>query len=107
MQDGDNWLHFAPSTFSGTDSSYSLPNNVALLTLQVCKEDWGHLERVQDSLSHFTLSLSLMSIYCFSELLQEFKNGKVLVRLAHLYEVVISFTSVLIINERFKLPLTK
>ncbi|KOM38456.1 hypothetical protein LR48_Vigan03g183800 [Vigna angularis] len=50
-QDGDNWLHFATSTFSGIDSSYSLPNNVALLTLQ------------------------------------EFKNGKVLVRLAHLYEI--------------------
>ncbi|WVZ05250.1 hypothetical protein V8G54_018596 [Vigna mungo] len=50
-QDGDNWLQFATSTFSGIDSSYSLPNNVALLTLQ------------------------------------EFKNGKVLVRLAHLYEI--------------------
>ncbi|KAL9331149.1 hypothetical protein ACSQ67_000759 [Phaseolus vulgaris] len=50
-QDGDNLLHFAASTFSGTDSSYNLPNNIALLTLQ------------------------------------EFKNGKVLVRLAHLYEI--------------------
>ncbi|KAG4915573.1 hypothetical protein JHK87_053130 [Glycine soja] len=50
-QDGDNWLHFSPSTFSGIDSSYSLPDNTALLTLQ------------------------------------EFKNGKVLLRLAHLYEI--------------------
>ncbi|XP_028206694.1 alpha-mannosidase At3g26720-like isoform X2 [Glycine soja] len=51
MQEGDNWLHFIPSTFSGIDSSYSLPDNTALLTLQ------------------------------------EFKNGKVLLRLAHLYEI--------------------
>ncbi|KAK7360609.1 hypothetical protein VNO77_02616 [Canavalia gladiata] len=50
-QDEDNWLHFRPSTFSGIDSSYSLPNNTALLTLQ------------------------------------ETKNGKVLLRLAHLYEI--------------------
>ncbi|XP_027348900.1 alpha-mannosidase At3g26720-like [Abrus precatorius] len=50
-QEGDNWLHFHPSSFSGIDSSYSLPNNTALLTLQ------------------------------------EFKNGKVLLRLAHLYEL--------------------
>ncbi|KAK7311284.1 hypothetical protein RJT34_09318 [Clitoria ternatea] len=50
-QDGDNWSHFQPSTFSGIDSSYSLPNNTAILTLQ------------------------------------EYKNGKVLLRLAHLYEI--------------------
>lgn len=35
MQEGDNWLHFQSPTFSGIDSSYSLPNNTALLTLQV------------------------------------------------------------------------
>ncbi|CAI8613491.1 unnamed protein product [Vicia faba] len=50
-QDEDNWLHFQQPTFSGIDSSYSLPNNTALLTLQ------------------------------------DFGNGKVLLRLAHLYEV--------------------
>ncbi|KAK7290561.1 hypothetical protein RIF29_05069 [Crotalaria pallida] len=50
-QDGDNRLHFQRSTFSGIDSSYSLPNNTAILTLQ------------------------------------EFENGKVLLRLAHLYEI--------------------
>ncbi|XP_045793095.1 LOW QUALITY PROTEIN: alpha-mannosidase At3g26720-like [Trifolium pratense] len=50
-QDADNRLHFQQPTFSGIDSSYSLPNNTALLTLQ------------------------------------EFGNGKVLLRLAHLYEV--------------------
>ncbi|XP_057437604.1 alpha-mannosidase At3g26720-like [Lotus japonicus] len=50
-QDGDNLVHFQQSTFYGIDSSYSLPNNTALLTLQ------------------------------------EFGNGKVLLRLAHLYEL--------------------
>ncbi|CAK8542739.1 unnamed protein product [Lathyrus sativus] len=50
-QDEDNWLHFQQPTFSAIDSSYSLANNTALLTLQ------------------------------------DFGNGKVLLRLAHLYEV--------------------
>ncbi|KAI9121310.1 hypothetical protein K1719_008343 [Acacia pycnantha] len=50
-QDEDKWSHFPWSKFSGTDSSYSLPNNTALITLQ------------------------------------EFSNGKVLIRLAHLYEI--------------------
>ncbi|XP_019447417.1 PREDICTED: alpha-mannosidase At3g26720-like isoform X6 [Lupinus angustifolius] len=50
-QDEDKGLHFKKSTFSGIDSSYSLPNNTALLTLQ------------------------------------EFEKGKVLLRLAHLYEI--------------------
>ncbi|XP_028761137.1 alpha-mannosidase At3g26720 [Neltuma alba] len=50
-QDEDKWLHFPLSTFSGTESSYNLPNNTALLTLQ------------------------------------ELNNGKVLIRLAHLYEI--------------------
>ncbi|XP_019447416.1 PREDICTED: alpha-mannosidase At3g26720-like isoform X5 [Lupinus angustifolius] len=49
--DEDKGLHFKKSTFSGIDSSYSLPNNTALLTLQ------------------------------------EFEKGKVLLRLAHLYEI--------------------
>ncbi|KAF7801853.1 alpha-mannosidase [Senna tora] len=49
-QDDDEWLHF-PSAFSGIDSSYSLPNNTALITFQ------------------------------------ELENGKVLLRLAHLYEI--------------------
>lgn len=97
MQDGDNWLNFGPSTFSGIDSSYSLPNNTALITLQVCK---GVLkgtftekieDGVQSSFYRFTSSLSLMGIYCFHELLQELKNGEILLRLAHLYEVVILF----------------
>ncbi|CAL0332951.1 unnamed protein product [Lupinus luteus] len=50
-QDEDKRLHFKQSTFSGLDSSYSLPNNTALLTLQ------------------------------------ELEKGKVLLRLAHLYEI--------------------
>uniref|UniRef100_A0A2N9ECH2 alpha-mannosidase n=1 Tax=Fagus sylvatica TaxID=28930 RepID=A0A2N9ECH2_FAGSY len=50
-QDGDNWMKSHVGSFSGTDSSYSLPDNVALLTLQ------------------------------------ELDDGKVILRLAHLYEI--------------------
>lgn len=50
-QDGDDWKNSRISSFSGVDSSYSLPDNVALLTLQ------------------------------------ELDDGKVLLRLAHLYEI--------------------
>ncbi|KAK6267068.1 hypothetical protein QUC31_017905 [Theobroma cacao] len=48
--DGNDWMSSHVSTFSGIDPSYSLPNNVAIITLQ------------------------------------ELENGKVLLRLAHLYE---------------------
>ncbi|CAN1126622.1 Alpha-mannosidase At3g26720 [Linum perenne] len=47
----DNWMDSHIQSFSGIDPSYSLPNNVAIITLQ------------------------------------ELENGKVLIRLAHLYEV--------------------
>ncbi|KAK2983332.1 hypothetical protein RJ640_016070, partial [Escallonia rubra] len=50
-QDGDSWTKFQAPTFSGLDPSYSLPDNVAILTLQ------------------------------------ELEDGKVLLRLAHLYEI--------------------
>ncbi|KAI3941298.1 hypothetical protein MKW92_019263 [Papaver armeniacum] len=50
-QEGDNWTSSHVPTFSGIDPSYSLPDNVALITLQ------------------------------------ELDDGKVLLRLAHLYEV--------------------
>ncbi|OVA17373.1 Glycoside hydrolase family 38 [Macleaya cordata] len=50
-QEGDNWTSSRIPTFSGIDPSYSLPDNVALITLQ------------------------------------ELEDGKVLLRLAHLYEV--------------------
>ncbi|XP_044502287.1 alpha-mannosidase At3g26720-like isoform X3 [Mangifera indica] len=49
-QEGENWMNSHVATFSGIDPSYSLPNNVAIITLQ------------------------------------ELDNGKVLLRLAHLYE---------------------
>ncbi|KAL5860797.1 hypothetical protein ACOSQ4_002093 [Xanthoceras sorbifolium] len=49
-QDGDNWMNSHVTTFSGIDSSYNLPNNIAIITLQ------------------------------------ELEKGKVLLRLAHLYE---------------------
>ncbi|KAL2939655.1 hypothetical protein RDABS01_033813 [Bienertia sinuspersici] len=51
QQDGDSWLDSHVPKFSGMDSSYSLPENVAMITLQ------------------------------------ELDDGKVLLRLAHLYEV--------------------
>lgn len=50
-QDGKEWTSPRVSTFSGLDPSYSLPDNVAMITLQ------------------------------------ELEDGKVLLRLAHLYEV--------------------
>ncbi|KAL8160140.1 hypothetical protein V2J09_001677 [Rumex salicifolius] len=50
-QDGGNWSSDHVTTFSGIDPSYTLPENVAILTLQ------------------------------------ELADGKVLLRLAHLYEV--------------------
>ncbi|KAK9272279.1 hypothetical protein L1049_002650 [Liquidambar formosana] len=33
-QDGDKWMSSHVPTFSGIDSSYSLPNNIAIITLQ-------------------------------------------------------------------------
>ncbi|KAF4397582.1 hypothetical protein G4B88_027322 [Cannabis sativa] len=50
-QEGNEYLNSHVSTFSGFDSLYALPNNIALITLQ------------------------------------ELANGKVLIRLAHLYEI--------------------
>ncbi|GMP34293.1 hypothetical protein CsSME_00007221 [Camellia sinensis var. sinensis] len=50
-QDGDKWTNFQVPTFSGMDPSYSLPENIAMITLQ------------------------------------ELVDRKVLLRLAHLYEV--------------------
>lgn len=50
-QDGDNWMSSHKPMFSGIDPSYSLPDNVAVITLQ------------------------------------ELQSGKVLLRLAHLYEI--------------------
>ncbi|OMO99297.1 hypothetical protein COLO4_13373 [Corchorus olitorius] len=50
-QDGNDWMSSHVPTFSGIDPSYSLPNNIAIITLQ------------------------------------ELENGKVLLRLAHLYEI--------------------
>jgi len=60
LQDGNKGTDFQVSKYSGMDSTYSLPDNVVLLTLQ------------------------------------ELDDGKVLLRLAHLYEVLdFSFTETL------------
>ncbi|XP_065865581.1 probable alpha-mannosidase At5g13980 [Euphorbia lathyris] len=50
-EDGNNWMSSHVTSFSGIDASYSLPDNVAVITLE------------------------------------ELDDGKVLLRLAHLYEV--------------------
>lgn len=55
LQDGKEWTSPRVSAFSGLDPSYSLPDNVAMITLQ------------------------------------ELEDGKVLLRLAHLYEVFSMF----------------
>jgi hypothetical protein len=36
FQDGGNWVNSHVPSFSAMDPTYSLPENVALLTLQVC-----------------------------------------------------------------------
>ncbi|KAI4336391.1 hypothetical protein L6164_014924 [Bauhinia variegata] len=51
QQSGDYWANSHVTTFSGMDTSYSLPDNVAIITLQ------------------------------------ELDDGKILLRLAHLYEI--------------------
>ncbi|XP_038696412.1 probable alpha-mannosidase At5g13980 isoform X2 [Tripterygium wilfordii] len=45
-EDGDNWTSSHVSTFSGIDSSYSLPDNVAIITLQVLNDDGNILLRL-------------------------------------------------------------
>lgn len=42
MQDGDNWLKSHVPTFSGMDGSYILPENVAMITLQVMDDPSHH-----------------------------------------------------------------
>jgi hypothetical protein len=37
FQDGGNWVNSHVPSFSAMDPTYSLPENVALLTLQVCR----------------------------------------------------------------------
>lgn len=36
LQDGHRWTKSHVTTFSGMDPSYSLPDNVAIITIQVC-----------------------------------------------------------------------
>lgn len=38
LQDGNSWINSHVPTFSAIDPSYSLPNNIAVITLQVCGE---------------------------------------------------------------------
>ena len=58
MQSGGNWKDSHVTTFSGLDSSYSLPDNVAIITLQVCI---FHLERImknENFLEYFSESFT-------------------------------------------------
>ena len=76
VQKLEDWKASHLTKATAIDPNYSLPLNVALITLQVsvltrCRINW-----VFDSLS---CSLTLM--------LQELDDGSVLLRLAHLYEV--------------------
>jgi hypothetical protein len=57
------------------DPNYSLPPNVALITLEV--------DQMQHKFLFLSLSLSLINLNVF----QELDGGIVLLRLAHLYEV--------------------
>lgn len=66
------------TTFSAFKPSYSLPKNVALLTLQVswivfCK---------------YVKDVFISSLHCLILIFQELENGEVLLRLAHLFEVL-------------------
>ncbi|CAL5440596.1 unnamed protein product [Camellia sinensis] len=68
-QDGDKWTNFPVPSFSRMDPSYSLPDNIAMITLE------------------------------------ELEDGKVLLRLAHLYEIGedkdLSVTSVVELKKLF------
>ncbi|KAB1199804.1 Lysosomal alpha-mannosidase [Morella rubra] len=47
-QDGDNWMDSHVASFSGIDPSYSLPDNVALITLQISRVTETNLSANQD-----------------------------------------------------------
>lgn len=46
LQDENDWMNSHASTFSGIDPSYALPNNIAVITLQVFQGI--HPERISD-----------------------------------------------------------
>jgi alpha-mannosidase len=76
-QNDENWKssHLTKGTFM--DPNYSLPPNVALITLEV--------DQMQHKFLFLSLSLSLSLINL--NVFQELDGGIVLLRLAHLYEV--------------------
>lgn len=87
MQDRDEWAGSHLTTFSAIDPSYSLPNNIAVITLQVCLTNSLNMPLYSFFFFFLMKSINLPS---FSWLFQELDSGKVLLRLAHLYEVLIS-----------------
>lgn len=75
-------------TFSAIDPSYALPNNIAVITLQVMGK---FLMDISSKLGPVNVNEDGVVInFFFFLILQELANGKVLLRLAHLYEVCLS-----------------
>lgn len=85
QQDREEWVGAHLTTFSAIDPSYSLPNNIAVITLQVCLTN-----SLNVPLYPFLLLMKSINLPSFFLLFQELDGGKVLLRLAHLYEVLIS-----------------
>ena len=59
-QDGSDWMNSHVSKFSGIDPSYALPNNIAVITLQVCMlnvnlniDSQWNIIGFEDATSHF------------------------------------------------------
>lgn len=94
LQDGDNWTSSHVTTFSGMDPSYVLPENVAILTLQVCNTKPSSSSSRSNSISASYERYYFINPVNFPELdLQELDDGRVLFRLAHLYQVLVYFFS--------------
>ena len=62
MQDSDNWINSHRPTFSAFDSSYSLPDNVAIITLQVPIFPWMAFLVCSMNLSFHKLSNVIVSL---------------------------------------------
>ena len=91
FQDGNNWINSHVPTFSAIDPSYALPKNIAVITLQVMGK---FLMNISSKLGPVNVNEDGLVInffyFLFFLTLQELANGKVLLRLAHLYEVCLS-----------------
>jgi len=84
----ETWKASHVATGTAMDPGYSLPLNVALITLQV---------RVP---SYCRITITLLKSISFSlvVVLQELDDGSVLLRLAHLYEVMSSLPMLCVLH---------